>query len=817
MIEPSAPKGTAVWTLIESLKRLGVEYAGSISGGSGGKWFCPNPDHEDEHASFDVHVGNNGRPIMTCTPCREAMGQEDFIELLRSHGVKWRGAPTTTDRVDFGPAAVVVKPSGKKGSKGEVRLSAVYTYKHADGTDNFKIKRYDPVEGSEARKHFRPAAFVLGGGWRTGRGALDRVERTPYHLERFEDWAGGPIYLVEGEKATDALIEAEKATTTFHGGTAGKVESDWVTRYGFDRFSEVRLWPDADEAGVERMKALAADLDKAGVKVSFWGRTDCEPKDDAFDVLARKQTPVRLVDGDLDVLVEMHRKPTARERSAKADNRPQTSVQVGGKVLESAVAWEPLDGPLEEPTDDSTDEAERATNEPYGTAATQEPYAFCLELVERHFMLDGVLTLRFRHDDETFWLWHDGKHRYDHLIEEDLKAILKRKLHGAWETFYDKEAGPSGRLIKVTDRLVNEIVKHLRSLTLTSEYGAGALLPSVGGIPFLNGWLDAETGVLLPSGPERDTRWTVQADYEPDAKCPEWCKFLDSLGWTKGTDERRLIRQAMGYFLTGRKDLEKALLMKGPTRCGKGTIIRVLHALMGDGAVGTSLESIMANFGLQNFIGKGLATIGDARFGRSDKGLNARLLSLTSNDELPVDVKYGKPLSINLPIRLVIATNEMPNFIEASDALARRFIVLTFTESFLGREDRMLMKRLLGELPGISRWALGGLRDLDKEGRFSETAAGRAMQHQMIQESSFVRVFVDDNCTLSPEAKVPNDDLYAQYAIWATQQGMPVLNSIRFGRELLDAFPGIVTNGSFRDSGKVVRGKVGLRLGKEGS
>lgn len=805
MTEPSAPKGTAIWTLIESLDRLGVEYAGSISAGEGGKWYCPNPDHEDEHASFDVHVGRNGKPIMTCTPCREAMGQEDFIDLLRSHGVKWRGAPTTTDQVDFGPAAVVTRPSTEKGSKGEVALTCVYTYKHADGTDNFKVKRYDPVEGSEARKHFRPEAFVLGSGWKRGRGALDNVERTPLYLERFEGWANGPIYLVEGEKACNALVEAGKAATTFHGGTAGKTETDWPTLYGFDRFSEVRLWPDADEAGVERMNALASDLKKAGVKVSFWGRTDVEPKDDAFDVLARKQVPARLADGDLDVLAEMHRKPTKREKAQKPASEPLT---VGGKVLVSAEGWEPVGEALEQPTE--TDEAERSMNEPYGCAATQEPYAFALEMIERHWMIDGVLTLRFRHDDETFWLWHERQRRYDHLIEEDLKAIIKRKLHGAWETFFDKEEGPSGRLVKVTDRLVNELVKHLRSLTLTSEYGAGALLPSVGGIPFMNGWLDAETGVLVPSGPERDIRWVVQADYEPDAKCPEWVKFLDSLGWTQGTDERRLVRQAMGYFLTGRKDLEKALLMKGPTRCGKGTIIRVLHALMGDGAVGTSLESIMANFGLQNFIGKGLATIGDARFGRSDKGLNARLLSLTSNDELPVDVKYGTPLSINLPIRLVIATNEMPNFIEASDALARRFIVLTFTESFLGREDRGLMGRLRGELPGIARWALGGLRDLDKEGRFTETKSGQEMQRQMIEESSFVRVFINDNCTIEPGAKVSNDDLYAQYAIWATQQGMPVLNSVHFGRQLLDAFPGTITSGKV---GKA-RGKIGVRLGK---
>jgi putative DNA primase/helicase len=804
MTYPSAPKGSAVQRWIDSMASIGVGYAGAISGGSGGKWACPI--HDDEHPSLDVTVGRNGKPIFTCTPCQQAMGQDEFVEALKDAGVSWRGEPCSAEDVDWGPAAVVVKPSAK-GGEGGVHLTATYSYNHADGKPNYRVKRYDPDEGSAARKHFVPKRFEAGKGWTTG---LDGVERTPLYLDRFETWAKKPrpIYMVEGEKAAEALLAAKKPVTTFHGGSAGKVEPDWPTRYGFDRFTEVRLWPDADEAGVERMIALAHDLHKAGVPFSYWGSVEVAAKDDAYDVLARKKVPQPLTDADLDLLKALHPKPQVRLKEGATDRRVVVEVE-GSKSLIGATGLDVAER-VNDPRDEDADEPYT-----YATAMTQRPYAFAQEMIERHFTDEaGTLTLRFRADDLTFWFWNPAKVRYEHITPEELFAHCSALLDGSWETFVPKDDEPISRPITVRKPHLNEVLAHIGSLTLTSPYGAGSLLPSVGGVPFRNGWLDVQQGLLLPAGPERDIRWNIQADYKPDALCPAWERFLDSLGWVEGSEERRLLRQWLGYLLSGRKDQERGLLMLGPSRSGKGTILRVVHGLFGEGATGTSLDSIMQNFGLQNFIGKGVATIGDARFGRSDKGLNAKLLSLTSNDELPVDVKFGKPLSINLPVRLMIATNETPNFIEASDALGMRFVVLKFTKSFIGHEDKNLAKRLIGELPGIARWALAGLEDLDGEGRFSETTSGKEVQHRMVQESAFVRLFVEERCVLtgSLEDRVSNEDLYNAYAGWATSNGMPVYNSVKFARELLDAFPTQVESGSYRIGKRVIRGKMGLKL-----
>ena len=92
---------------------------------------------------------------------------------------------------------------------------------------------------------------------------------------------------------------------------------------------------------------------------------------------------------------------------------------------------------------------------------------------------------------------------------------------------------------------------------------------------------------------------------------------------------------------------QKMLLIVGPKRSGKGTIGRVLQALLGhSNVVGPTLASLQTNFGLAPLIGKPLAIISDARLGgRSDQASIAeRLLSISGEDAVTIDRKFGTGL-----------------------------------------------------------------------------------------------------------------------------------------------------------------------------
>ena len=171
------------------------------------------------------------------------------------------------------------------------------------------------------------------------------------------------------------------------------------------------------------------------------------------------------------------------------------------------------------------------------------------------------------------------------------------------------------------------------------------------------------------------------------------------------------LQEWFGYLLTADTRLQKMLMVVGPKRSGKGTIARVLAALVGKGNIAApTLGSLTTNFGLQLLVGKGVAIFSDPRLSnRTDQAIVVeRLLSITGEDAQTVDRKHMSAITCKLPTRFVILTNELPRLNDASGAIVSRVILLRTSRSFLGHEDHQLTDVLLGELPGILLWAAGG-------------------------------------------------------------------------------------------------------------
>src|SRR5262249_23317301 len=149
----------------------------------------------------------------------------------------------------------------------------------------------------------------------------------------------------------------------------------------------------------------------------------------------------------------------------------------------------------------------------------------------------------------------------------------------------------------------------------------------------------------------------------------------------------------------------------GVTRAGKGTISDTMQALVGrNQCCSRTLNDLSGQFGLQGTLDKKLLTIPDAHSTDAPKRAATveRIKSITGRDDVSVDRKHLPPLSIRVPVRIVIVANQLPKFLDESGALAARMVVLKFDQSFKGREDRELRPKLRAELPGIANWALEG-------------------------------------------------------------------------------------------------------------
>jgi putative DNA primase/helicase len=221
--------------------------------------------------------------------------------------------------------------------------------------------------------------------------------------------------------------------------------------------------------------------------------------------------------------------------------------------------------------------------------------------------------------------------------------------------------------------------------------------------------------VYLPGYLRRRKRWeptrptprfftpnVLAYDFNPRAPRPErWLRFLEEVfPGPHCPDEQAIatVQEWFGYCRTPDTSQQKILMMVGPTRCGKGTIGRVLRAMIGEEDVaGPTLASLGTNFGLMALLGKSVGIISDARLSyRTDLAqVTERLLSISGEDVLTIDRKHKSHITVRLPVRFNILTNELPHLKDTSGALAGRMLMLRFTQSFYGREDTRLTTKLI--------------------------------------------------------------------------------------------------------------------------
>ncbi|MDN5929511.1 MAG: phage/plasmid primase, P4 family [Pseudonocardia sp.] len=320
--------------------------------------------------------------------------------------------------------------------------------------------------------------------------------------------------------------------------------------------------------------------------------------------------------------------------------------------------------------------------------------------------------------------------------------------------------------------------------------------PGAGYVPCANGLVDVNTRKLHPTTPRYFGTSSVPFDYDPDAGEPaEWLGFLRTL-WPAhedGTDADEILalQEWFGYVLSGRMDLQKILLVVGPPRSGKSTIARVLQGLMGKANVAhPTLASMATNFGLAPLLGRPLAIVGDARLqSQGQETVVERLLSISGEDSLTVDRKNRDAWHGRIPSRIVIISNELPRFGDASGAIAARFVVLTLQESFLGREDVDLGDRLNAELAAILKWGLDGMTRLNARKRFTEPAASVEAVQALADLVSPISAFLREVCVVDSEETVAVSKLYREYGEWCKENGRGVSSAQKLSSDLRTVLP----------------------------
>lgn len=288
-------------------------------------------------------------------------------------------------------------------------------------------------------------------------------------------------------------------------------------------------------------------------------------------------------------------------------------------------------------------------------------------------------------------------------------------------------------------------------------------------LPVRNGIVDLSTGELLDPTPALFTRCALPFAYDPHAPEPElWLRVLRQSfpPGEEGQQSVRALQEFGGYCLTADTRLHKALMLIGPPRSGKSTIVEVMMHLIGkDNVASSSFSDLAGQFGLQPLCGKRAVIVPDARpDGREGRRYTERLLGITGGDPQQVNPKGRPAYTAPILAKFIVVSNEILTFPDRSDAMSHRFIAIR-THRTLGEDERdtNLLKNLLPELPGILNFFIEGWRRVQETGRMTQPTGAQDLVEGI---KSDVSRFVSAECDTGPECEVELRALWEAYQRW---------------------------------------------------
>jgi putative DNA primase/helicase len=309
-----------------------------------------------------------------------------------------------------------------------------------------------------------------------------------------------------------------------------------------------------------------------------------------------------------------------------------------------------------------------------------------------------------------------------------------------------------------------------------------------------NGTIDLRTGdARTPCREDRITLCT-SIDYAPDARSDLWEDALRAI--LLDDDVIAFFQTAVGYAATGDTRRDVWFLANGDGRNGKGTLLQPIRQALGDyalelpGAV-FDRRSERTPFELAYLPGKRFVTASEA--GDTLTLHHDRIKQITGGDSMSAANKYEKAFEFDPVCKLFLSCNKPPRVTDDTAAFWARVVLVPFTVSFKGREDRALRPALVTDpahqravlawiVKGAVRYAANGL-DVPDRLQTATDAFERA--------SDPLGEFLTEACELDPDAEIGASDLYNHYRAWADAQHLSErerLNATAFGRRMSGRF-----------------------------
>lgn len=319
-----------------------------------------------------------------------------------------------------------------------------------------------------------------------------------------------------------------------------------------------------------------------------------------------------------------------------------------------------------------------------------------------------------------------------------------------------------------------------------------------------NGRIDLRDGELRQHDREDLITRVCPVDYDPGATAPRWAAFLDEIMDSDG-EMIAFLQRAVGHSLTGDTSERCLFLLWGTGRNGKSTFLRIIREMLDGYALHARAETILAKRGdavpcdLARLKGARLVTFSEVDEGR--RMFVSRVKEMTGGTD-PITARFMRQNEFTfLPeFKPWIATNHRPTIHDDSDAIWDRLFTIPFVVRVADdRIDKRLPEKLLGELPGVLRWAVEGCLGW-------QAARGLLPPEKVIAANTAYRTemdtfaqWLDERCVLGLDTmQARGGELWKDYKTWCDDLNVRPMGSRKFGERLTERFRKEVADGGFR-------------------
>ena len=279
---------------------------------------------------------------------------------------------------------------------------------------------------------------------------------------------------------------------------------------------------------------------------------------------------------------------------------------------------------------------------------------------------------------------------------------------------------------------------------------------------FNNGIYNLKTKKLEPFSHKLIAFKKLSANYNPQAKCLKFQKFLNEIS---DTDEEllQLIQELVGYCLIENNKAQKFFVIYGNGCNGKSVLQSAITGVIGMKNVSNlNIAHIGQRFSNASIVDKkvNIATENEADFETE------QLKAITSGDPIMVEEKYAKAYEYIPTCKMIFLCNALPNTKDNSHGFYRRLILIPLTKTIINPNPN-LSEELKVEVDGIAQWALEGLERLIQNNyQFTVGKATVKLQDKYKKEQDPVKVFFEENLDYSQGNKIARKQLLEAYKGW---------------------------------------------------